>query len=137
MTFTPTATGSASGTLTFTDNATNSPQKVNLSGTGSAAVTLSPGALNFGAVTVGSASAGQTVTVTNGSATAVTVNGIAITGDFADTTTCTSSLPAGSNCTVSVTFTPTAGGPERARSRSIFRPVHWPYRLRESAPAAP
>ncbi len=106
----PTATGAASGTLTFTDNATNSPQKVSLSGTGSAPVSLSTTALNFGVVAVGSASAGQAVTVTNASANAVAVNGIAITGDFADTTTCTTSLPAGSNCTVTVKFAPTVGG---------------------------
>jgi len=34
VTFTPTATGSRTGTLTLTDNATNSPQSVALSGTG-------------------------------------------------------------------------------------------------------
>ena len=35
VTFTPTATGAATGTLTFTDSAPNSPQTVSLSGTGS------------------------------------------------------------------------------------------------------
>ena len=34
VTFSPTATGSATGTLTFTDSAGNNPQTVNLSGTG-------------------------------------------------------------------------------------------------------
>ena len=34
VTFSPTATGAATGTLTFTDNAPNSPQTVSLSGTG-------------------------------------------------------------------------------------------------------
>jgi hypothetical protein len=47
VTFTPTAAGNASGTLTFTDSASNSPQKVSLSGTGSSAVTLSTSALNL------------------------------------------------------------------------------------------
>jgi hypothetical protein len=37
VTFTPTATGAAAGTLTFTDSALNSPQAVSLSGTGGAA----------------------------------------------------------------------------------------------------
>jgi hypothetical protein len=34
VTFSPTAVGSANGTLTFTDDAGNSPQTVSLSGTG-------------------------------------------------------------------------------------------------------
>jgi hypothetical protein len=83
---------------------------VSLGGTGSAPVALSTAALSFGVVAVGSVSAGQTVTVTNASAAAVAVNGTAITGDFAGTTTCTSSLPAGSNCQVTVTFGPSVGG---------------------------
>ena len=116
VTFGPTAIGAATGTLTFADNATNSPQKVSLSGTGSAPVSLSASALNFGVVAVGSASAGQAVTVSNASANAVAVNGIAISGDFADTSTCTASLPAGGNCVVTVKFAPTVGG---ARSGTL------------------
>jgi hypothetical protein len=34
VTFTPTTTGTRTGTLTITDNASNSPQTVNLSGDG-------------------------------------------------------------------------------------------------------
>ncbi len=34
MTFTPTATGSATGTLTVTDSANNSPQTVSIEGDG-------------------------------------------------------------------------------------------------------
>src|SRR5579863_3243808 len=108
--FSPTATGAATGTLTFADSTTNSPQRVTLSGTGAAPVTVSVTTLNFGVVAVGSVSAGQTVTVTNASAAAVTVNSISVTGDFADTTTCASSIPAGNSCTVSVTFKPSVGG---------------------------
>ena len=110
ITFTPTATGAASGTLTFTDNASNSPQKVSLSGTGSAAVTLSASTLNFGVIAVGSSSPSQTVTVTNASAAAVAVNSITFAGDYSDAATCGSSIVVGGNCTVSVTFTPTAAG---------------------------
>jgi hypothetical protein len=116
VTFTPTATGAVAGTLTFTDNASNSPQKVSLSGTGSAAVTLSASALNFGVTAVGSTSASQTVTVTNTSSAAIGVAAIATTGDYADTTTCGSSLAVGGSCTVSVTFTPSAVG---ARTGSL------------------
>jgi hypothetical protein len=110
VTFSPTTTGSASGTLSFADNATNSPQKVTLSGTGAAPVAVSPTSLNFGVVAVGSVSAGQTVTVSNKSASAVAVNSISFSGDFSDATTCAASLPAGSNCTINVRFAPTTGG---------------------------
>lgn len=41
ITFSPTATGTRSGSLKFSDNASNSPQAVTLTGTGSAAVLLS------------------------------------------------------------------------------------------------
>jgi hypothetical protein len=80
------AVGGRGQILTFTDNASNSPQKVSLSGTGSAAVTLSA------------------------SAAAVVVNSITFAGDYSDATTCGSSIAVGGNCTVSVTFTPTAAG---------------------------
>src|SRR5581483_3062207 len=42
VTFTPTALGMRAGTLTFTDNAGNSPQTVPLTGTGIAQATLTP-----------------------------------------------------------------------------------------------
>jgi hypothetical protein len=110
VTFTPTATGAATGTLTFTDNASNSPQKVSLSGTGSAPVTLSATALNFGVIAIGSSSASQTVTIANAGAAVIGVTAVGTTGDFADTTTCGTSLAVGGSCTVSVAFTPTAAG---------------------------
>src|SRR5439155_24325153 len=47
VTFSPTATGAATGTLTFTDDAANSPQAVSLAGTGSSPVTVSPASLTF------------------------------------------------------------------------------------------
>ena len=50
------------------------------------------------------------MTVTNASAAAIGVTAVATTGDYADTTTCGSSIAVGGNCTVSVTFTPAAAG---------------------------
>jgi len=113
VTFTPVAAGTASGSLTFTDFALNSPQVVNLTGTGTtagASVTVSPSSLQFPQQPTGTTSTGMSVTVTNTGTTAVTHNGATITGDFADTTTCTSSLAAGKSCSVTVTFRPTAAG---------------------------
>lgn len=120
VTFTPPSTGASTGTLTFTDSASNSPQKVSLSGTGASPVSLSAASLNFGVVAVGATSASQTVTITNATAAAITVAGITVTGDFADTTTCASTIPSGGNCAVTVTFTPTAGG---ARTGSLAIPL--------------
>jgi Alpha-1,3-glucanase catalytic domain D1/Alpha-1,3-glucanase catalytic domain D2/F5/8 type C domain/Cep192 domain 4/Abnormal spindle-like microcephaly-assoc'd, ASPM-SPD-2-Hydin len=73
-------------------------------------VTVAPTALNFGSVTTGTTSAAQTVTVSNPTSAAASVSSIAASGDFAETSTCGSSIAAGGSCTVSVTFTPTATG---------------------------
>src|SRR5262249_28458880 len=73
-------------------------------------VTVSPTALNFGSVPTGSTSAAQTVTVTNPTGAAASVSSIATSGDFAQTNTCGSSIPAAGSCTVSVTFHPSATG---------------------------
>ena len=63
VTFTPSAAGSRTATLSINDNAANSPQTVSLSGTGTA-VTLSTTFLSFGAQLMGSSSL-KTVTLTN------------------------------------------------------------------------
>jgi hypothetical protein len=111
VTFTPTATGSQPGTITVTDNAAGSPQTVNLTGTGSAPiVNLSSTSLHFASRRVGSTSSAQTVTLTNTGNALLIITGIAVSGDFSETTTCGSSLAAGSSCKISVKFTPTATG---------------------------
>jgi hypothetical protein len=79
---------------------------------GSSAPTLSvsPASLTFASQALNTTSSPQTVTVNNtGSATA-NISTIATTGDFAETSTCGTSIAAGASCTVSVTFTPTASG---------------------------
>jgi hypothetical protein len=78
-------------------------------------VTLSPGTLNFGTITVGSTSAPKTETVTNNQKVTLTINSITITGanagDFTQTgTTCGGTLAAGAKCTITLTFTPSAKG---------------------------
>src|SRR3954462_13549358 len=47
LAFTPSALGSEVATLSVKDNASNSPQQVSLSGTGSAAATVSPTSVSF------------------------------------------------------------------------------------------
>jgi len=55
-------------------------------------------------------SAHQVVTNANTGKTSVSNKGVAVTGDFTETTTCKASLAAGKSCTVTVTFSPTAVG---------------------------
>ena len=73
-------------------------------------VTASPGALSFGSVVTGTTSAAQTVTVSNPTGSAASVSSISASGDFSQTSTCGSSIAANGSCTVSVTFAPTAAG---------------------------
>ena len=111
--FTPTAKGARNGELQLTDNAPDNPQRVTLTGTG-VSIALSPTALNFGPEPVGQATDPQTVTISNASAVAVSLTGFTITGASADyaisANTCGSSLAAGTDCSLSVTFTPTKKG---------------------------
>ncbi len=74
------------------------------------AATLSPASLAFGNQDVQSSSGPQVVTITNTGSATLALNGIAITGDFSETTTCGASLAAGASCAMSVTFTPTMTG---------------------------
>ena len=76
------------------------------------AVSLSPTSLSFGNQTVNTTSGGQSVTLTNSGNATLSISSITLTGTdaaaYAKTTTCASSLAANANCTISVTFTPTA-----------------------------
>lgn len=111
VTFTPTASGTRTGSVSISDNAIGSPQAVTLTGTGLApVVTLSPTALTFISQTVGTTSSPQTVTLTNTGNSSLTITSIAATGDYAQTNTCGSTVNAGANCSISVTFTPTTTG---------------------------
>src|SRR5207249_1967870 len=115
VTFRPAATGTRTGTLTVTDNASGSPQTASLTGTGVApAATLSPTSLTFASQDVGATSAPQAVTLSNPGSGPLSISSIAITGansgDFAQTNNCGSSVAAGAKCTINVTFRPTATG---------------------------
>jgi len=109
--FTPRTTGASAGTVTITHNAPGSPHVVNLTGTGVAtAVTLSTTALSFGNQLVETTSAPQTVTLTNSGTAGLSIASIVASGDFAESHTCGTSLVAGADCAINVTFTPTLTG---------------------------
>ncbi len=111
VSFVPTVLGSASGTLTIQDNAAGSPHTAALQGTGfGSAVSLSPSNLIFRNQATGTTSPPLAVTLTNHMASLLSISGITVSGDFAQTNNCGSSLSAGASCTIDVTFRPTAQG---------------------------
>jgi parallel beta-helix repeat protein len=110
VTFTPTAGGTQTGSLTV--NAGGVTDTVSLTGTGIApgpVLNASPAGLSFAGTVVGSTSATQTVTITNTGTTAATVSGVSVTGAFSQTNNC-ASIAVNGSCTATVSFTPTAGG---------------------------
>ncbi|MFY9527638.1 MAG: choice-of-anchor D domain-containing protein [Candidatus Acidiferrales bacterium] len=113
VTFTPTAAGVQSGSITIGDSAVGSPQHISLSGTASTpapVVSLSSGSLTFGNQQLSTTSAAQSVTLSNTGNATLNITSIVPSGDYADTTTCAATLAAAANCTISVTFTPKATG---------------------------
>ena len=113
VTFTPTASGKRTGTVTLTDNALDSPQTVSLIGFSgqSAGVSLSASSLSFGGQIIQSNSSAQTLTITNIGNLPLNVSNIVVTGDFTQTNNCVgSAIAPNGTCTAQVTFSPTAGG---------------------------
>ena len=72
---------------------------------------VSPTTLTFAALQVNSTSTAQAVTLANTGSAALAVASIALTGNFAQTNNCGTSVAAGASCTISVTFSPLAAGP--------------------------
>ncbi len=120
VTFTPSAAGARSASITVTSNGTGSPQIVAASGTGGVIplqgqLALPPG-VTFGAYLVGTASPAQSVTVTNVGGAPLHVSGVtsSVPAEFAVSAgTCVTVAP-GASCTLSVTFTPAAAGDRSA-----------------------
>src|SRR5580658_4186692 len=127
-TSTPTATATATPTSTATRTATATPTATSTAGTPTATATptatptpvpvtlkIKPKALRFSKTTVGTTSKPKTVKVSNPKGKKkhpgfpVLIEMISDPGVFVETNNCPASLPAGSSCTVSVTFTPSAG----------------------------
>ncbi len=82
-------------------------------GGGGPAVTLVPTSLVFGKTVVNKTSTGKNVTLTNSGNATLNITSIATSGDFAQVTSskpCGSTLAAGANCIIRVTFTPTQLG---------------------------
>ncbi len=118
--FTPTQTGSRTGTLSITTSASSPAQAVSLTGTGiGLAAVVSPVSLTFGAQMVGSSSTAQNLVLSNVGTTPFNLTNVLLTGDFSITSNCPATLAAGSSCTFPVVFTPSETG-TRKGSVAIF-----------------
>jgi hypothetical protein len=114
--FSPTKTGSITGTLTIPDNAAGNPHKVALVGTGIAAsqqIVLSQTSIAFGNQVVSTKSSAVYVLVSNQSGATVPVSSVVLGGvnptDFVESDSCTgTSIPGHSNCQIIVQFFPSA-----------------------------
>src|SRR5690348_12747568 len=85
---------------------------------GAQTLTVSSSSLAFGKVVVGSTSPGKSVTVKNGTTTAIAIGSVTSSlADYTRTTNCPtggSALAAGASCSVTVKFTPAALGSRTA-----------------------
>ncbi|WP_433967356.1 choice-of-anchor D domain-containing protein [Tunturiibacter gelidiferens] len=110
--FTPTASGTRSGTLTVTDDV--GTQTASLIGVGTSPATdaLSPLSLAFGVQQIDSASPAQQITLSNTGDLPLTLIAAQITsGDFTVVNACGNSLNPHSTCSMNVSFAPKNIGP--------------------------
>jgi Transmembrane protein 131-like N-terminal len=115
--FTPTASGTRTGSFSITDSegTQTGTQTAALTGTGTTPATdsLAPLTLSFGQQQLTTASATQTVTLTNAGDAALTlIAGTITSGDFTAVNNCGNSLNGHSTCTVAVAFVPKQIGQE-------------------------
>ena len=122
VTFTPSANGTRSASLNFTNNASNSPQTVNLTGAGGATApvaSVSPSSLAFGGQPVVYMAASLPVTVSNTGNAPLIITNIMTSPDFPalaggifrETDDCRNGVAAGGACTITVSFSPRSAGP--------------------------
>lgn len=115
--FTPNAINTYSSNVTITSTPATTPNPVPVTGASSApTVTLNPTSLTFSAQDVSTSSASKTITLSSAGVNDLTSVAISASGDFSQTNTCGSTVTAGSSCTITVIFTPTATG---ARSGTL------------------
>jgi hypothetical protein len=139
------AVGTRTATLSFIDSASNSPQKVSLSGIGIAPagnLTLSPSGLNWASVSVGVGGAPKSATLKNSGATAVPIGSIAITstdpGDFyISNKTCGTELAVGASCTITLVFRPKAIGTRVALLTVTDGAINSPHTVAVSGTGGP
>jgi Big-like domain-containing protein/HYDIN/CFA65/VesB family protein len=105
------AEGQASITVTYADSGKRVSADIPVT-VPPAVFTMTPHAFDFGSRNVGTSGSKQ-FTLTNSSGYLLSIVGIQVTGDFAQTNDCASLSPLAPNatCRITLTFTPTAAGP--------------------------
>jgi hypothetical protein len=131
--FTPPSVGTFTASLQIADNAPGTPQTLALNGIGVApqpGVTFSPTAPSFPVTTQGTSSPAQTLTAMSTGNAPLHVSSVSLSGpnaaDFSFANNCTSAVAPGSNCTISLVFSPLAPG---QRTASLM--------ISDDAPASP
>ena len=110
VTFSPTATGAASGSLAFTTDAASSPT-VPLTGTGTAPdIAAAPATLAFGNQRIDTASAAQPITVTNTGTASLAISAVTAPAGYAVAGALPQTLLPNAQATFQITFSPTALG---------------------------
>ncbi|HJT71395.1 MAG TPA: choice-of-anchor D domain-containing protein [Terriglobales bacterium] len=116
VTFAPTVTGSTSGSVSITSNASNSTLVINLTGTGvQPQLSAVPSSLSFGSVNIGS-QALQTVSLTNPGTADLTITQATLSPSSSSFSTSGLNIPLtispGASSTFTVTFAPASAGSE-------------------------
>ncbi|WP_254063656.1 choice-of-anchor D domain-containing protein [Granulicella sp. S190] len=118
--FAPKDVGPLSGVMAVSDQYRTQTIALNGIGTAPPGVSLAPfSTVSFGLEGVGVQSASKIVTLTNNVGTPLSIQGIAVTGDFVilpNGSTCGTTVAADSACVLQVAFVPTVGG---SRSGSL------------------
>ncbi|HWO37766.1 MAG TPA: choice-of-anchor D domain-containing protein [Candidatus Acidoferrum sp.] len=110
--FAPTAGGSASGSVTVTSNANNSPLTVALTGTGSQpGLSITPASFAFGSIVDGQTKS-QNFTLTNTGTSSLTISQLSVsgTGYSISGLATPSTIAAGASATFNAVFAPTTAG---------------------------
>ena len=123
--FSPVGVGQRTATLLISDDAPNSPQSVQITGTaaapppGTPVVRLTSSSLFFGTVTQGVNAVPQIITLTSAGSGTLHIAGVALggtnAGDFSLSNHCAAAAyPVGTTCTIGVSLTPFATGARSA-----------------------
>jgi hypothetical protein len=139
VTFKPTKTGFALGSVAVADSDVTSPQSVQLQGYGTG-IKFAPSSVNFGSVTKGT-QVSSTVTITNVGTTNVYFTGGELSGtnsaDFSDNysdsppcnNTAANPLLPGATCQITVYFLPSKTGTENASYKVFDNSIGSPQSL--------
>ena len=132
LTFQPGGLGTRGGQLVMTDNAHNNPQQVTLKGIGVAGnLKVTPRALSFGKVIVGTPQASKPVTLRNNSGVQFRIGAISSTDpEFVASGCQNQPLDSGATCSFTVTFTPASAARHHGRLEIDDNADHSPQKVR-------